>query len=1224
MDGMEFFDFTGANDEEKAQALDIITHQSDEVEFFFKYDNLLPSHTINGNHKPSIHMNGLANVNHHHHHHHHHHHESPSPSSESYQTMVINNVSQTYQVAGNHWDTITSRSSNTMLHHAAIHHNGSVSAAPPTVCGPPPTYMFQPGAPPPSYFAPAGPHNTQLYAMAPPGAMSAMAPPPPTHNDKRMPTTSIDSSTLNTSHGKNMSSKTMDEMNCDIRNTYFDGGVNDSTDVSGTGAAAAGSHLGPPAHHPYGYPAFTHHPALFPPTPFSPVYIFPHPPDNHNQYLHYAGPPTFAAVPNPMAMQPPPPPPTSHHPAPTSHSNLINNSSNNSNRSNNDTPTSSIDPLNNNDSNQQQPQHNIPTQPTHVHHHHHSSSGTTTLSNLSSSVSASSTSIAAAYHSSSQSNSQSGTPTSFDQPIDDNNQTDDPYQHDESFQSEANISDGIETNYEKVPSSGPNLQYQSLFPSLESQILQPEPIKQQQKQQIVQQSNASNDEVNKMLFKLNIKVSTNNDRKMTSQSISTTAAPVSDVVAQSIDESNSESSELKSQPQDPSVLFVGNVIPSDEQTSIKIDQTSSSSSNDKASVTSQTASSSTWASKLFGSSISSVETTNTPKSNNNNNNNNVVNKVISDNDGGDIGPNGTGGGGHKYESSTNGDFPELNVFKPVNNSHHQPSNRNNFKIQRINHHSDVDDINKINIIPMRDDPIAIRLAKKLRDSIQLKHSLPTIMPCGLVNRGNWCYVNASLQALLACPPFYNLMRELGETNGIFRMDTSTPIIDNFVRYFNRFMPTDYKRQMKSVGAMASAYLEELLNNDPYEPKCIYNTLKHIGMIKNDAQRGHQEDAEEFLSSVLNGLHEEMIQLSKLLNDYEMDTKKSQANNANGFGVNDLPDNDGLFVDDDNDVSDENMWHEVGTSKHKSLPTRSAKVVSTAITEIFGGSILDVRTVNKDNNSGSRQPFFALQLDIKPQNIKTLEDALRWQTRRESIQGYTCSKTKQIVEASSQMFLESVPPILMLHLKLFDYDLETGAGRKVLKRIDFNENFEIPRECFPRNSDNRLCRRYKLLGVMYHNGAESMKGHYITDVYHLGLNQWLRCDDASIKVISLSQVLSNGDCGNHNMVPYLLFYRRQDTLYNPQTNAANVVVGSMANNNNTTNNNVVNNNISLMANNNNMNGSNMKIKPSNDYSAHHTYSQAHNHHNYQTQRQQTTHPEVTINTSNKFSSISRHN
>lgn len=65
-------------------------------------------------------------------------------------------------------------------------------------------------------------------------------------------------------------------------------------------------------------------------------------------------------------------------------------------------------------------------------------------------------------------------------------------------------------------------------------------------------------------------------------------------------------------------------------------------------------------------------------------------------------------------------------------------------------------------------------------------------------------------------------------------------------------------------------------------------------------------------------------------------------------------------------------------------------------------------------------------------------------------------------------------------------------------------------------------------VVYHSGAEAMKGHYITDVYHLGLNQWLRCDDASIKVISISQVLATNNHGTGgSMVPYLLFYRRQD-------------------------------------------------------------------------------------------------
>ena len=183
--------------------------------------------------------------------------------------------------------------------------------------------------------------------------------------------------------------------------------------------------------------------------------------------------------------------------------------------------------------------------------------------------------------------------------------------------------------------------------------------------------------------------------------------------------------------------------------------------------------------------------------------------------------------------------------------------------------------------------------------------------------------------------------------------------------------------MKTAGPTATSYLEEMLNNDAYEPTCIYDTLKHIGMIKNDAQRGLQEDAEEFLSSVLNGLHEEMIKLSTLFSE---DGQK-----ANGFGSHELAENKSLFVEDDASDQNDNLWHEVGTTKHKALPTRSvriffqirfiliicnwcyiqAKVVSTAITEIFGGSTLDVRTVNKDNNSsGNRQPFFALQLDIK--------------------------------------------------------------------------------------------------------------------------------------------------------------------------------------------------------------------------------------------------------------------
>ena len=261
--------------------------------------------------------------------------------------------------------------------------------------------------------------------------------------------------------------------------------------------------------------------------------------------------------------------------------------------------------------------------------------------------------------------------------------------------------------------------------------------------------------------------------------------------------------------------------------------------------------------------------------------------------------------------------------------------------------------------------------------------------------------------------------------------------------------------------------------------------------------------------------------------------------------------------------------------------------------------------------------------FQPQSIATLEDAIRLQNRSQTIQDYTCSKTKQLVDARSQMFIETLPSILILHLKLFEYDIETGAERKLLKRIDFSENFEIPRECIS-SKDNRICKRFKLLAglfflnifpcvtlfflvpVVYHSGPEAVKGHYITDVYHLGLNQWLRCDDSTIKVISINKVLS-GNSGEGNLVPYLLFYRRHDTLYSgtaSTTSAAGNITSVTTN----------------------ASGASVKYRSSShEYAINQQQSHIHynNTNNSQSQQQQHQQHNEVINTSNKYSSISRH-
>ena len=64
----------------------------------------------------------------------------------------------------------------------------------------------------------------------------------------------------------------------------------------------------------------------------------------------------------------------------------------------------------------------------------------------------------------------------------------------------------------------------------------------------------------------------------------------------------------------------------------------------------------------------------------------------------------------------------------------------------------------------------------------LNHVAPAFLPRGLTNRSNWCFVNAILQALLACPPFYNLMRNLPTLPGLKSGKSSTPMIGEFGFY----------------------------------------------------------------------------------------------------------------------------------------------------------------------------------------------------------------------------------------------------------------------------------------------------------------------------------------------------------------------------------------------------------------------------------------------------------
>lgn len=140
-----------------------------------------------------------------------------------------------------------------------------------------------------------------------------------------------------------------------------------------------------------------------------------------------------------------------------------------------------------------------------------------------------------------------------------------------------------------------------------------------------------------------------------------------------------------------------------------------------------------------------------------------------------------------------------------------------------------------------------------------------------------------------------------------------------------------------------------------------------------------------------------------------------------------------------------------------------------------------------------------------------------------------------------MLIEQLPPILIIHLKCFLYD-EVDGIKKLNKSINYTVNLTLPKSKYQKNKIQKSLEndvffvidilteqvrkqyhdRYKLFAVEYHQGDHATKGHYITDVFHPGLQGWLRFDDANVHVVTSHQVINSAV---DKLTPYLLFYRR---------------------------------------------------------------------------------------------------
>ncbi|KAF3591571.1 hypothetical protein DY000_02027673, partial [Brassica cretica] len=287
-------------------------------------------------------------------------------------------------------------------------------------------------------------------------------------------------------------------------------------------------------------------------------------------------------------------------------------------------------------------------------------------------------------------------------------------------------------------------------------------------------------------------------------------------------------------------------------------------------------------------------------------------------------------------------------------------------------------------------------------------------PRGLINAGNLCFLNATLQALLSCSPLVQLLQGL---------------------------------QLQDI------------------PKAESPTLSAFS---------EQEDAQEFLSFIMDQMHDELLKLKEV--SPKLTASKSSV------------------VTSANDEDDE--WETVGP-KNKSAVTRTQSFVPSELSDIFGGQLRSVVKAKGSKDSATVQPYLLLHLDIHPGAVSTIEDALHLFSAPEDLEGYRASVTGKagVASARKSIKIQKLSKVMILHLMRFSYGNQ--GSTKLHKPVHFPLELNLGRYLLVSPSNGGL--KYELVATITHRGRDPSKGHYTTDARRKN-NQWLRFDDASVTAV----------------------------------------------------------------------------------------------------------------------------